>query len=56
MADFILIDPPVGPYSSIKDLESWLAELRGMRESPEVRDAIDQAESWLADARDHGAK
>lgn len=47
----IIIDPPVGPYSSIEELEVWLDELHEMPASDDMRHAIEQAESWLNAAR-----
>lgn len=45
---YILIDPPVGPYSPVEDIKAWIAELKRMPERPEVIDAIRQAESWIS--------
>ena len=44
---FILIDPPVGPYSGKDAIESWIQELQEMPDSPEVKAAIEQAAEWL---------
>lgn len=48
----ILIDPPVGPYSTRADIEAWIAELRTLGDAPEVREALDDAERWLQGARE----
>ena len=44
-----LIDPPVTPYSDPDDIRAWLAELEQMEETPEVQEAIDNANSWLGE-------
>jgi hypothetical protein len=44
---FILIDPPVSAYSSLREIEAWLRALRKLPRNPEVVDAIKQAEAWL---------
>ena len=44
---FILIDSPVGPYSQEDEIIAWLAELRKMPDLPEVKQAINEAKSWL---------
>lgn len=45
-----LVDPPVGPYSSAEELSAWLEELRNYEPDDNVRQAIDQAKRWLANA------
>ena len=53
----LLIDPPVGPFSSPAELEAWLKELREMRtryaDDPQaieaIADAEAQANEWLLD-------
>lgn len=47
----MIIDPPVGPFSSVQDLEDWLTELDEMPGAPEVIEAMEQAEGWLANVR-----
>ena len=49
-----IIDPPVGPYSLIEELVDWIAELEGMPSTPEVRQALEQANDWLKRRRDIG--
>lgn len=44
---YILIDPPVGPYSPVDDIKSWIGELKRMPERPEVDEAIREAELWI---------
>ena len=44
----VVVDPPVGPYSSAADIRSWLAELRGCpHQTVDVKRAIQDAEEWL---------
>lgn len=45
--DFILIDSPVGPYSSADDIKAWILELENMAPSPQVDEAITEAKEWL---------
>ena len=47
----ILIDPPVGPYSTERELEDWISELVLLPDLPEVIDAREQAASWLDTCR-----
>lgn len=42
-----IIDPPVSAYSSPKEIQAWLDELRQMETTPDVQDAIEQAQEWL---------
>jgi Mg-chelatase subunit ChlD len=49
----ILIDAPVSPYSDPDDIRAWLAELATMEQTPEVKDAIREAEEMLADRERH---
>jgi len=44
----ILIDPPVGPFSAAADIEEWITYLRTLGDAPEVREAIADAEGWIA--------
>ena len=44
----VVVDPPVGPYSSAADIRAWLAELRGHpHQTVDVKRAIQDAEEWL---------
>jgi hypothetical protein len=43
----MLIDPPVSPFSTHEEIEKWLAQLRSMKQTPEVKYAIKQAQTWL---------
>ena len=49
-----IIDPPVGAYASAEDIEAWIAELEGMPDTPEVRQALEQAKAWLKRRREIG--
>lgn len=44
-----LIDPPVSPFSSKKDIRKWLVELQAAEKpySAERKAAIREAKSWL---------
>jgi hypothetical protein len=44
---YILIDPPVGPYSSDKAIKEWITELEMYPDRPEVQEAIREAREWL---------
>jgi len=44
---YILIDPPVTPYSSKEDIFAWLEKLKTLPDLPEVRDAVSQAQEYL---------
>jgi hypothetical protein len=54
-----LIDPPVGPFSPLAELEAWLAELERDRAAaaPDDREdfdlAIDRAQQWISLQRSH---
>jgi hypothetical protein len=43
----MLIDAPVGPYSTKEEIKAWIEELKAMEQVPEVLDAIAEAERWL---------
>jgi hypothetical protein len=49
MNSYILIDPPVTPYSPVEKIQTWLDTLKKMPEQdyPEVKKAIADAESML---------
>ena len=49
--DFLMIDPPVTPYSKPKDIEAWIKELRALEKTEEVKIHIEQAEEWLTLAK-----
>ena len=47
-SDHIIIDPPVGPYSTKLDIMKWLNELRAMDQNNiEVQACLKEAEDWL---------
>lgn len=48
----LIIDPPVGPYSPVDDIEEWLDELNAMGNEDEVQEAIAEAEAWIKDQED----
>lgn len=48
---YILIDPPVGPFSSKAEIHAWLDKLNDMPANPEVLAAIAQAERLLDPSR-----
>ena len=43
----MIIDPPVGPYSTSEDIQAWLNELKTYPDNPEVTKARRDAEQWL---------
>ena len=47
----MIIDPPVGPYSTPEELEDWIAELEAMPDNNDVRLALTEARTWLEDRR-----
>jgi hypothetical protein len=51
MSDTYMIDPPVGPYSAPEEIEAWIAKLRTYPITPEVEQAISDAETMLDRAR-----
>lgn len=53
--NYILIDPPVSPFSSVDELSSWLEELKKLEDTAEVREAIQQAERWIQQASEVSA-
>lgn len=48
MSDFMVIDPPVGPYSPIEEIEAWIRELEAMPPSKPRDDCLREAREWLA--------
>lgn len=44
---YILIDPPVTPFSPEKDILAWIEKLKTLPDRPEVREAISQAQEYL---------
>jgi hypothetical protein len=44
---YILIDPPVGQFSSEEDILAWIEELNSFPDRPEVREAITDAKKIL---------
>jgi len=47
----MIIDPPVGPYSTVEEINGWLDELATYESHPEVDAAIKEAEDWLETAK-----
>jgi hypothetical protein len=47
-----LIDPQISRYSTNEEIEKWLAQLRSMKQTPEVKYAIKQAQTWLKEKAD----
>jgi len=45
----ILIDPPVGPYSSQEEILAWIEELKAMPQVSYVPESIVEAQKWLAE-------
>lgn len=48
----MIIDPPVGPYSSAQDVQAWLDELATYDPHHQVDEAIAEARRWLATAKE----
>lgn len=46
--DTYLIDPPVGPFSSLEDLRRWRQELRQMPDSDAREEALRQIDDWIS--------
>jgi len=44
----LIIDPPVGPYSPIGEIKTWLKELEAMNQSDERDFSIQQVKEWIA--------
>ncbi len=44
---YILIDPPVTPHSSEKDILAWIKKLKTFPDRPEVKEAISQAQEYI---------
>lgn len=44
---FILIDPPITPYSSEKDILAWIVHLKTLPDLSEVKNAISQAKDYI---------
>lgn len=52
----LLIDPPVGPYSTKDEIERWIYDLRKMDlNCQEVQLCIEEAQNWInfKDEREH---
>lgn len=49
----LIIDPPVGPWSSTKDIEAWIARLEAMKsdhdpeDHPTIEAEIEDARDWI---------
>jgi len=54
--DFLMIDPPVTPYSKPEDIEKWLKELKTLDKTEEVEIHITQAKEWLDRSKKEGDK
>ncbi len=48
----MIIDPPVGPFSSVSDIEAWLAELATSEPHYQVDAAIAEVKEWLEVAKE----
>ena len=46
-----LVDPPVGPYSTSKEIQAWLDELIKMPDDPDIVSSREEAERWLANVK-----
>lgn len=44
---YILLDSPVTPFSSEKDILAWIDHLKTLPDLPEVRLAISQAKDYI---------
>lgn len=53
---YILIDPPVWPWSPPDEICAWIKELESMPQIPAVPEALADARSWLADAEKTGSE
>jgi len=38
--NYVLIDSPVTPYSSIEDIKAWIEELRKLPDTREVKEEV----------------
>ena len=47
----MIIDPPVGPYSTVEAIETWIAELEAMPDNNDVRLALTAARALLEGRR-----
>jgi hypothetical protein len=43
----IMVDAPVGPYSSPDEIRQWIRELESMPQIPYVPEALEEARGWL---------
>jgi len=46
-SEYVLIDPPVVPFSSEEDILAWINELKALPDRPEVRSSIEEAKNWF---------
>ena len=54
---YIIIDPPVGPFSTVAELEGWLKYLEKLpADNEQVQEATKEAEGWLEEAKARGAE
>jgi hypothetical protein len=47
---YVLIDPPVGHYSTPDEIQAWIDELNSMPQSDQRDLALEDAKQLLADA------
>ena len=52
----MIIDPPVGMYSSEVSIQAWIEELKTWESTPDVKDAINEAEEWLRLKREYDSR
>lgn len=52
MSGFTIIDPPVGPYSPVPEIEQWIRELEAMPPSEIRDDCLREARQWLVQQSD----
>lgn len=45
--EYILIDPPVTPYSPKEDILAWIEKLKTLPTLPEVKEAIAEANKYI---------
>ena len=44
---YIIIDPPITPFSSLEEIEDWIKYLKTMGKNKEVSDALNAANRYL---------
>ena len=43
----MIIDPPITPFSSLEEIEIWIAYLEDMKKNKSVTDALNAANRYL---------